>query len=327
MAAKNSPSLVSAFPSGPDTNLYREVAYRGSVLNLFPHLWWSYIMDENWTSRERERLGESEFRSRLESALEDRDFRECPDLYTLLQYLEQNPMLVDIILNDTDNEFYAERSPHVRLDDIKCLVYLSAVWKGTHTEPIYAAHQEIDADGLKTTLTPPKKFERPYHEYTGEMLRWYDHLMKGEDNGIDKEPPVKMYVSGAEHWRFEEDVVLDRTEWREYYLRSHDRLLPDPKSHSTVEPSSFVQEPLTVDADIATMMFRTPPMSEPTEMTGPVALSLYASIDAADTTLMACLYDIGPDERRKTLGRGLPPRLSPCDRRVALGPLRSLLPI
>ena len=47
-------------------------------------------------------------------------------------------------------------------------------------------------------LTPPKKIERPYHEYTGEMLRWYDNLMKNEEDGMLDEPPVKMYVSGID---------------------------------------------------------------------------------------------------------------------------------
>jgi hypothetical protein len=128
-------------------------------------------MDVNWKSRARERLGEDMFKERLAEKLSDRDFRDYPDLYTLLQYSDQNPMFVDIILNDTDNEFYEERSPHACLGDIECPVYLSGAWKGTHTEPVYTAHNGIDADLLKTMLTPPKKLDRPYHEYTGEMLR------------------------------------------------------------------------------------------------------------------------------------------------------------
>lgn len=304
VAAENPPSLVGAFPSGPYTDLYREVAYHGGVLNLFPHLWWNFIMDENWNSRERERLGEVEFRERLAEKLSERDFRDYPDLYTLLQYPDQNPMFVDIILNDTDGKFYAERSPHARLEDIECPVYLSGAWKGTHTDPVYTAHDGIDAEGRKTMLTPPKKLDRPYHEYTGEMLRWYDHLMKDADDGMLEEPPVKMYISGADRWRFEDDVVLDRAEWRDYYLRSHDRLLPESEPLTDVEPSSFVQEPLSIGPNLATTTFRTPSMSTPTEITGPVALTMYAAVDATDATWIARLYDVAPDGSRTTLGRG-----------------------
>ena len=303
VAAENPPSLVGAFPSGPYTDLYREVAYHGGVLNLFPHLWWNYIMDVNWESRERKRLDEDAFQERLAEKLSDRDFRDYPDLYTLLQYPDQNPMFVDIILNDTDNEFYEERSPHACLEDIECPVYLSGAWKGTHTEPVYTAHNGIDANMLKTMLTPPKKLDRPYHEYTGEMLRWYDHLMEHRDDGMLDEPPVKMYVSGADRWRYEDDVVLDRAQWREYYLRTHDRLSPEPERVADVEPSGFVQEPLSIGPDLATTTFRTRPFPTPTEITGPSALTMYAAVDATDATWMARLYDVGSDGTRMTLGR------------------------
>jgi predicted acyl esterase len=310
VAAENPPSLIGAFPSGVYTDLYREVAYHGGALNLFPQLWWNYIVDENWTSRERAERGEEAFEAALAAKLDDPDVRNYPDLYTLLQYPEQNPQFVDTVLNDTDNEFYAERSPHTVLDEIDCPVYLSGAWKGTHTAPTYTAYEGIEADDLKVMMTPPRKLERPYHEYTGEMLRWYDHLLadegngSGNTNGIGEEPPVKTYISGAERWRFEDDLLLDRTEWREYYLRNHDRLLPDPDPLGEVPPSGFVQEPLTIGTEVASSAFRTPPITEPTEITGPIALVLYASIDSTDTTWMARLYDVSPDGSRTPLGRG-----------------------
>ena len=35
---------------------------------------------------------------------------------------------------------------------------------------------------------------------TGE-LRWYDHYLKGEDNGVDREPPVEIFYMGVNKWQ------------------------------------------------------------------------------------------------------------------------------
>src|SRR6266403_921853 len=39
-------------------------------------------------------------------------------------------------------------------------------------------------------------------------LRWYDWLLKGEANGVEKEKPVKIFVMGKNEWRDEDDWPL-----------------------------------------------------------------------------------------------------------------------
>ena len=34
-----------------------------------------------------------------------------------------------------------------------------------------------------------------------DHVRWFDHWLKGYDNGIEAEPPVKVFVMGANTWR------------------------------------------------------------------------------------------------------------------------------
>ncbi len=57
----------------------------------------------------------------------------------------------------------------------------------------------------------------------GYMLKWYDHWLKGEDNGITKEPPVKIFVMGENVWRDEKEWPLARTQYKKYYLRGGGR--------------------------------------------------------------------------------------------------------
>jgi uncharacterized protein len=72
-------------------------------------------------------------------------------------------------------------------------------------------------------------------------LRWFDHWLKGIDNGVDREPPVRIYVMGggdahktAEgrifvggHWRDEREWPLARTQATPYYLHSGGLLSPN----------------------------------------------------------------------------------------------------
>ena len=37
-------------------------------------------------------------------------------------------------------------------------------------------------------------------DFFDRQLRWYDHYLKGEDNGIDREPPVEIFYMGVNKW-------------------------------------------------------------------------------------------------------------------------------
>ena len=49
--------------------------------------------------------------------------------------------------------------------------------------------QNVDAP-KKLLFTGPAHLERPFHQYHDEIIRWYDHWLKGQDTGIMDEPPV-----------------------------------------------------------------------------------------------------------------------------------------
>jgi putative CocE/NonD family hydrolase len=69
-------------------------------------------------------------------------------------------------------------------------------------------------------------------------LRWFDHWLKGADNGAEKEGPVRLFVMGGGdgrkskdsrlrhggHWREEKTFPLERTRFTPYYLHADGRL-------------------------------------------------------------------------------------------------------
>ena len=58
-------------------------------------------------------------------------------------------------------------------------------------------------------------------ELTTMMLRWFDYWLKGEQNGIIDEPPVRIFVMGANQWRDENEWPLARTQYTKYHLHSN----------------------------------------------------------------------------------------------------------
>jgi putative CocE/NonD family hydrolase len=78
-------------------------------------------------------------------------------------------------------------------------------------------------------------------DLTAFHLRWFDHWLKGVDNGVDREPPVQIYVMGGGdahktpegrifvggHWRNEQEWPLARSAPTPYYLHADGILSPD----------------------------------------------------------------------------------------------------
>jgi len=54
----------------------------------------------------------------------------------------------------------------------------------------------------------------------GLAIRWLDRVVRGIDNGVEDEPPVRIFVMGANEWRFENEWPLARTAFTRYYLRA-----------------------------------------------------------------------------------------------------------
>ena len=42
------------------------------------------------------------------------------------------------------------------------------------------------------------------------QLKWFDYWLKGINNGVATEPPVKIFVMGENYWRYENEWPLSR---------------------------------------------------------------------------------------------------------------------
>ncbi|MBM3774846.1 MAG: CocE/NonD family hydrolase, partial [Acidobacteria bacterium] len=102
------------------------------------------------------------------------------------------------------------------------------------------------------------------------VQRWMDYWLKGTGNGILAEPPVRIYVMGANEWRNENEWPLARARYTKYYLRSSGRansLFGDgalSEEAPASEPAdTFVYDPANPVPTIGGNVSMRPPSSGP----------------------------------------------------------------
>jgi putative CocE/NonD family hydrolase len=168
-------------------------------------------------------------------------------------------------------------------------------------------------------------------------LRWFDYWLKGIDNGLDREPPVALYVMGANVWRQEKEYPLARAQTRRLYLASGGKAnslhgdgrltweapaADQPPDRYRYNPDNPVpslggnnccgtptpagpmdQRPIEQRRDV--LVYTSDFLTEPVEVTGPVQVVLHAASDAPDTDFVAKLVDVFPDGRAINVAEGI----------------------
>lgn len=312
VAAEQPPHLKAITPLEFWADVYRHLAYHGGILYTVQHAVYTgrnqndsgYALG-NVTSKMIKTRPKEEVERLFEETLNNPDIRYNSKFYSLVKHPKIDPTFIDFLLNPTDGPFWQEISPYTKFEKIKIPTYIGVPWcRENFIWPAFEGYDKIKAP-QKLLLWPPRLTERPFHEYHDEIVRWYDYWLKGIDTGIMDEPPIKMFVMGINKWRFEHEWPLARTEWVKFYLHSQGRLSPEPVASGDHQPESFSQPPPTVTSIVKSVQYRTSPLPhDGLEVTGPIALSLYASIDADDTNWIVDLNDVDPSGRKTAVSRG-----------------------
>lgn len=166
----------------------------------------------------------------------------------------------------------------------------------------------------------------------GYAVRWFDRFLKGIDNAVEKDPPVHVFVMGENKWHAEQDWPLPQAQPTRYYFASggranslkgngtlttsvpraakSDTYIYDPRQ-PTLDPFDYegarggaMDTRLSAIGD-EVLVYQTPPLSEPVEVTGPIEATLYAATSARDTDWMVRLVDVHPDGRAMLLADGV----------------------
>ncbi len=236
----------------------------------------------------------------------------------------------DIFLDGTLRNFVGVRANGATPEARDGSRLLLGPW--THTTPPLAQSGAVDFG-----LNAGQGFSPLSMDVDGEHLRFFDYWLKGIDDGIAAEPPVRLFVMGENAWRFEHEWPLARARSTALYLHSDgdansisgDGVLstnepagerPDVYLYDPFHPVPSVGGQLCcypaqlppgvfdqrrVEGRMDVLVFKTLPLDQDVEVTGPVTLRLWAATTAADTDFAAKLVDIAPDGEARNLTDGI----------------------
>jgi len=137
-------------------------------------------------------------------------------------------------------------------------------------------------------------------DYDELVLRWMDRHVRGVDNGVQREQPVRVFVMGANRW-------IEADAWPIPGTRP-DTLVLRRSADSTVivsDPRSPITDPfadrygahdyraLATRTDV--VVFETPPLERDLTVVGAMQAEIRISSDGPDTDIWVKVHDVAPD--------------------------------
>ncbi len=166
------------------------------------------------------------------------------------------------------------------------------------------------------------------------QLQWFDHYLLGKDNGVDKGPPVDIFVFGDNIWRKEVAWPLARAVATKWYFASRgtantsegdgvlDTLPPsgaavDTFTYDPADPTPYLIDSRELETSLNedfsalnasrkdALVFTSKALTKAVEVTGPMSATLWAATDARDTDWNVMLLDVFPDGHAERVQDGV----------------------
>jgi hypothetical protein len=284
---------------------YREIARHGGIYcrfldNLFPRAF----------HRVQHGLGERGLRSSVTGELVSGP-ETLPDEELKTKRRDIEKFILD---HPFDDAACRERTPDV--SKVTTPLLSAANWGGVglHPRGNFEGFIEAGCEQKWLEVHGDAHWSHFYTDYGVNLQkRFLGHFLKGEDNGWDKQPPVQLQVRhpGEKFFeRHEKEWPLARTQWTKFYCNPADMSLScdEPQAHAALE----------YDATGNGLLFRTPPLQEALEITGPVAAKLRLSSSTTDADVFLALRVFDPQGQEVTFIGSNDPRTP-----VGLGWLRA----
>jgi len=284
VAAMQPPHLAAICPWEGFVDYYRDSTHQGGIFsNVFTSAWWprqvlvNQYGNANTHHRDRETGERTTGGPPLSEAILRGNRADYPG---------------DLLLHPLDDAWYAERTPD--LSRIKVPLLSAGNWGGP------GLHLRGNIEGFLAASSPQKwlslhvgthweSFYLP--EYVAMQKRFFDHFLKGLNNGWDKEPRVQMSVRRPDGGsrRMEHEFPLARTQWRKFYL--------DAKDRSIVASNPAAKASTSYEALGPGVDFSTTPFEHETEICGFITARLWVSSSSTDMDIFAALRVFAPDGR------------------------------
>lgn len=320
VAERKPPALKAFFANEVCTDFYRHLINFGGVPGLhFLNLWmganFTKGMEDLRLDPEKRALISHLTNGRLHPLMEKVVHRKMDDLFT--HFMAATPT-EPILRSWVDWVFDAKTGDHPglptgssgRLDriDIPFTVVQNLGYLNLHQYGTYDLWENASTPAdRKWMILGPAEYELPVYSWQEEALAFFDHILRGTDNGYAAQPPVRYWVEGAE--TFVGDIAFPppAAHRRRLHLGAGGTLADDVPADGS---DSWLAVPLglptlggldTVDRQLVTFAL---PIERDTRLAGAVTLRLSFSCNEIDSYLVARLSRVEADGTRHQLSIG-----------------------
>ncbi len=189
-----------------------------------------------------------------------------------------------IFKHSLDDYYHQARSPI--WDKVTTPMLSAANWggQGLHSRGNFEGYFRAASENKWLEVHGIEHWTEFYTDYGVSLQkRFFDHFLKGENNGWGEQPKVQLQIRHPDRFeqRFEQDWPIPRTQWSEFYF--------DPSNMSLkATPPSDAQD-ISYDATGNGVTFLSEPLSEVTEIIGPSAVKISVSSSTEDADIFAVL--------------------------------------
>jgi hypothetical protein len=349
-AISSPPHLAGILPVVTASNYHENWTYQGGALAQWFDQSWTTGLAENTFDR---RMGRQSYASRWDTKLPLTDY-PLLDLGTtagLAEYYQ------DWLAHPNYDDYWKQVSIEEHYSQITVPALHVAAWYDLFQDGSLRNYMGIKAHGGSQAARAGQRLLVIVGGHAGNgpiigevdfgkdsvlneselILCWYDYLLKGIDNGMGAEKPVKLFVMGSNTWREEDEWPLARARETRYYLHSSgkantlsgdgalspaapateapDKYIYDPADPAPThggalccdavhEPAgAFDQRPVENREDV--LVYTTPAFRQDTEVTGTITLDVYVSSSAVDTDFTGKVVDVSPQGFARNLTEGI----------------------
>ena len=207
-----------------------------------------------------------------------------------------------ILSHPLDDAYYRGRSPDWSRVTVPLLSAANWGGQGLHPRGNFEGFLRAASREKWLEVHGAEHWTEFYTDYgLGLQKRFFDHYLKGVDNGWERQPPVLLQVRHAGRFvaRPEDAWPIPRTRWTRVYLDAGSRALsPQPAPQAGTVEYDALGDGIT---------FSTPPLPQETEITGPAVAKLFVSSSTSDADLFVVLRVFDPVGREVDFQGALDP--------------------
>jgi predicted acyl esterase len=233
------------------------------------------------------------------------------------------------IEEQNDGPFWRQGSLRPDYDRIAVPTMLVAGWTDVYRTAMLRTYEHLNVPtrllmGPWCHMLPPDSIPGPRIDLVPEMIRWWDRWLRGDDNGVDREPPITVYIQRSAtpepdlaevpgEWRFEtewpparrRDLVLELAEasGNEATLRVRGDVGTTAHIRGSYPPPYGLPLDQRPD-DVYSLVFDWP-VEEELEILGSPVLEARVRSSAPVAYLSAKLCEVLPDGTSALVSRGL----------------------